>query len=428
MRKRTLLALGIWTLAIAPLSAQYTPPAPFPPTPPPSEGVAPPAQPPTLPPPAYPGPVMPNDPVVVMPAPLVLRPVYDPNAYRIWVRAELLLWWVKNAPMPINVVASDDLVNNPNGTPVGNSSGNYGVFTGGRFAIGGWLETNRNIGIEVAFFGTEQRNSNFSAGSDANGNPMLAFPFINQTPGNVGPALLPITAPGATGFSGGINVSSTLSLWGAEFNGVFCLARTQNFEFTLLAGFRYLDLQENLYIDTSSQSLADNTLTNFHDSFEARNQFYGGQIGTRLTWQSDRFSVDITGKVALGGTSESLNVQGTTVQYPGSSNVPNFYPGGFFAQPSNMGHTTATQFGIIPSVELKFSYAVTPTCRLFVGYDFLYWNQVVRPGSQVDHNINLSQSVVLGNGALTGAASPAPLLNRTDFWAQGMTLGVEFRY
>jgi Putative beta barrel porin-7 (BBP7) len=423
MRKGILLALGIWTLALAlaPLSAQtFLPPIPAP-APFPSEGVGPPA------PPAYPGIQMPSDPIAVMPGPLVLRAVYDPDAYRIWMRAELLVWWVKNAPMPISVVGSNDLINNPNGTPQGNSSGDYGAMSGCRFALGGWLDTNGNIGIEATFFSTEQRAHDFFATSDAGGNPMLAFPFINQTPGSVGPSLLPITTSGK--FSGDINIGSSLSLWGTELNGVFSLLRTSGgFEFTVLAGFRYLDLQENLNIQTDSQSLADNTLTSFHDRFNTRNQFYGGQLGTRLTWQRDRLAFDITGKLALGATCESLDVQGTTVQFPGNSFTPNVYPGGFFAQQSNSGRTTASQFAIVPSVELKLSYAMTPRCRLFVGYDFLYWNQVVRPGSQVDHNINLSQSVVLGNGVLSGPASPAPLFNRTDFWAQGMTFGVEFRY
>ncbi len=447
--RKGIFALGVWLLALAPLSAQtyqplpaqayqppppaYQPPPPaYQPPPPapaqfPSEGVGPPTQmaPPQPAPPPY-G-LMPADPLPMMPAPLVLRPVYDPNAYRIWVRAELLLWWVKDAPMPIGVVASSDMVNNPNGTPLGNNAGDYGAITGFRFAIGGWLDTNRNIGIEATFFDIDSRSNNFSASSDAGGNPMLAIPFINQTPGSVGPALMPITTPGK--FSGDINIGSSLSLWGTELNGVFSLLRTSGgFEVTVLAGFRYLDLQENLNLQTDSQSLADNTLTSFYDSFNTRNQFYGGQLGTRVSWQSDRLSFDIAAKVALGGNYETLDVQGSTVQYPGNSFTPNVYPGGFFAQQSNIGHTTANQFAVIPSVELKMSYAVTPRCRLFVGYDFLYWNQVVRPGSQVDHNINLSQSVVLGNGVLSGPASPAPLFNRTDFWAQGITLGVDFRY
>ena len=64
----------------------------------------------------------------------------------------------------------------------------------------------------------------------------------------------------------------------------------------------------------------------------------------------------------------------------------------------------------------------------FIGYDFMYWSQVVRPGSQVDRNINLSQSSVFGSGALMGPASPSAVINHTDFWAQGITLGLEFQF
>lgn len=399
------------------------------------EAVGPPAGPPTFPAPppqpAYPAPAPPpyfpapyGDPGVLAPAPVVLRPVYNPDAYTIWMRAELLVWWVKNAPQPINVVSAPSTTS-PNLTPLG-TSGDLGTFSGFRFGIGGWLETNHNIGVEANFFAIDNRSSTFNAFSDAGGNPVIGFPFNNQTPGSVGPAIMPITSPGA--FSGGLSVSSNLSLWGTDINGIFRIAKISDFEFTLLAGFRYLDLIENLNVFTSSQSIADGTLTNLQDNFGTRNQFYGGQLGGRFTWTSDRLSFDLTGKLALGVTHEVLDVQGTTIQYPGYSNVPNFFPGGFFAQQSNMGRTAANQFGVIPTVELKINYAVAPWCKLFIGYDFLYWNQVIRPGSNVDHNINLSQSQVLGTGTLAGAASPAPMFNRTDFWAQGLTLGVEFHY
>jgi hypothetical protein len=68
---------------------------------------------------------------------------------------------------------------------------------------------------------------------------------------------------------------------------------------------------------------------------------------------------------------------------------------------------------------------------VFAGYEILYWNRVVRPGDQIDHNVNLSQNAVLdpkGVGTLVGPAQPAPLFNRSDFWAQGINLGLEYRY
>jgi hypothetical protein len=41
---------------------------------------------------------------------------------------------------------------------------------------------------------------------------------------------------------------------------------------------------------------------------------------------------------------------------------------------------------------------------------------------------NLTQSAVLGNGALIGPAYPTPLFNRSDFWAQGLNVALEFRF
>jgi hypothetical protein len=68
---------------------------------------------------------------------------------------------------------------------------------------------------------------------------------------------------------------------------------------------------------------------------------------------------------------------------------------------------------------------------VFAGYDLVYWSQVVRPGNQINHNVNLTQNAVLdpnGLGRLVGPAQPAPLFNRSDFWAQGINLGLEVRY
>jgi hypothetical protein len=227
-------------------------------------------------------------------------------------------------------------------------------------------------------------------------------------------------------------VASSLQLWGAEVNGVACLWRTTNMDFTVLAGFRYVDLQESLRIvnQTNDFSVDPNTVTILNDRFGTRNQFYGGQIGGRLAWQINRLDLELTGKLGLGSTHEVVEIQGSSTQSGPFAATPGTFPGGMFAQPSNIGRFSANQFTVIPAMELKIGYQITPRVRAFAGYDFMYWNQVVRPGSQMDRNINTTQSTVLGTtgGVLQGPASPTPLFNRTDFWAQGVTFGLEFRF
>ena len=54
---------------------------------------------------------------------------------------------------------------------------------------------------------------------------------------------------------------------------------------------------------------------------------------------------------------------------------------------------------------------------------------MVRPGEQIDVAVNSTQvptSVLFG--PLTGPARPAFNFRQSDFWAQGLNLGLEFRF
>ena len=65
---------------------------------------------------------------------------------------------------------------------------------------------------------------------------------------------MPITSPGV--FAGSVSVDSTLQLWGAEANAVGVLfPRQGGFEFSGLAGLRYVQLRETLAIDTLSSDI-----------------------------------------------------------------------------------------------------------------------------------------------------------------------------
>jgi len=80
---------------------------------------------------------------------------------------------------------------------------------------------------------------------------------------------------------------------------------------------------------------------------------------------------------------------------------------------------------------LKLGYEIKRNTRAFVGYDITYWDEVVRPGDQINRRVNLSQNAVLdpnGLGRLVGPAQPAPLFTRSGFWAQGLNFGLEFLY
>jgi hypothetical protein len=366
-------------------------------------------------------------------------------SFRYWARSEYLLWWVKNAPLPIPIVTTGD----PNvgfpalstaggigqpGTQVllGDSSQNFGTFSGMRITLGGWIDQEQIFGIEANGFLLERRPSEFVANSDASGYPPLYLPRFNPTAGIED--AVPIADP-LRGFAGGVVVTQTLQLWGMEANGLLSLWRQGDMEIMLLGGFRYADLRETLQIHNATTDLFTGDVTTLNDFFGTRNQFYGGQIGAQFGFQYESWSIDFNTKIAMGSTHQVVDIQGNITQTGPTPMVPpgaGTFPGGFFAQPSNIGHYTADQFTVIPSVNLNVSYQITKRWRAFFGYEFMYWNQVVRPGDQMNHSVNLTQNAVLdpnaSGGHLIGAAQPAPLFNRTDFWAHGVNFGMEFRF
>jgi hypothetical protein len=393
-----------------------------------------------------------NKPAEVSPEPAMGSTVSTMDnvaGYRAWARVEYLLWWLKNAPLPVPLVTTGDphVGFDPNHLNTVNTAGAIGqpgtqilfgdksirsqAYSGTRLTLGGWVDEEESFGGEGSGFVLERRTKRFVVGSDSAGNPPLYFPIFSAIGG--AERGIPIADP-LRSFSGNVIVNSTLQLWGAECNGIFTMIHNPGLELTLLAGFRYADLRENLQIYNTTTDLIFGNVTNLTDSFDTINQFFGGQIGSRLAVQRDRCYLDLTGKVALGATHQVVNIQGDISQVGPNPLVPpglGTFPGGLFTQSSNIGKRNADRFTVLPSLEVKLSYEINEQTRVFVGYDVMYWDQVVRPGNQINHDVNLTQNAVLdpsGVGKLVGPAQPAPLFKRSDFWAQGISVGLEFRH
>ena len=305
----------------------------------------------------------------------------------------------------------------------GNAGLGFRVISGLRFELGGWLDSQDIFGIDAGGLGQERRVNHFAAASDNTGTPLLALPYFSQTPKNVGERAQVISNPKKQ--AGEIDVAASLEHWNTEINGVFCVFRRPGLEIVLLAGTRYEDLLENLSSRARSLTIATNTTKILNDHFTTRNQFFGSQLGGAVHWQRDVVFLDVAGKIAVGSTHQILDIQGDSSQ---TGPKGGSFPGGLYAQPSNIGRTGANPFSVIPSLEAKLGYQLTPRLRAFIGYDILYWNHILRPGEQIDRNINLTQSPLLGAGVLSGPATPVRLLDRAVFWAQDVNFGFEFRF
>jgi hypothetical protein len=339
-----------------------------------------------------------------------------------YASADYLMWWMRGANSP--PLVSTGILGAP-GTSVlfgGPGALTKDMFSGGRFTLGYWFDPERTCGIETDWLFLGQRSAQFATNSAAF--PTLVRPFISLNTG--GPAGEVVTAPGGPG--GGVAVRAPSSLWGGEINMVnnlFGDASGWPGRLNLLVGFRFLELQEDLNIAEFSDNAGNLRVS--EDHFGTHNEFYGTQLGLDWTWRCGRWSIDMRAKVAMGDTVRTVNINGATGFFApgGAATGAN---GGLLALPSNIGRTTRSCFGVVPEAGINVGYQVTDNLRLYVGYSFLYWANVYRPGDQVDPVIDASQIPGAVGIAPAGQNRPKVLLHGTGFWAQGMNCGLQYRY
>jgi len=68
---------------------------------------------------------------------------------------------------------------------------------------------------------------------------------------------------------------------------------------------------------------------------------------------------------------------------------------------------------------------LTAHLQLVAGYSLLYWQNVVRPGDQLNPAINPSQRF---GGTLVGPPAPLFSFNSEPFWVQSLNFRLEYRY
>jgi hypothetical protein len=350
--------------------------------------------------------------------------------------AEYLLWWAKQDKVPVLASTSTDPFDNGFlGAPTtevlfGGGGINGGPGSGFAITAGFWIDDCcKEEAVFVRGFWLGLPGTDFFAGSSRV--PVIARPFFNV---NQGTEFSELTAfPGR--FVGALGVQGNGQLFGTEVNGLCNVYRGCNYRLDVFGGFRYADLQESLTISETVRGLpaAPAPFTNAtfvgRDFFSTNNEFFGGQAGLAAEYNRGAWSLEVFGRVALGDTHQEILIDGSQVVTQANGTRQRFV-GGLLALPSNIGHYHRDQFGVIPELELNVGYQLTSHLRAYIGYDVLYWNNVVRPGGQIDRNLDITQIPnfpVPGVGP-AGQNQPSAPRPSTDFWAQGLTFGFEMRF
>jgi hypothetical protein len=328
----------------------------------------------------------------------------------------------------------------PTGGP--NPEIGLGYTPGARVTIGGWTDGGYHlpgcpaIGLEASYLTLGRVATHFEASSNAFGLPLLARPVVDATTDRE--TVLLVSAPASAGGpAGSFKVDTSTELWGAEANAFMPFFGWHHVMLGGMAGFRYINFEEGLQIDQQSKLLSNgiaflNGVTikppatlNIFDDFQTRNNFYGGQVGAQLAVDLWRFTFSGQAKIALGTMHEQVEILGTTtVSKPPLGRLST--PGGILALPSNSGDFGQYEFAIVPEATGKVSLQITNNINVSVGWTFMYMNNVQRPGNLIDRNVNPAQLPSSQSWTPLPAVPPVPAFSfvRSDFWVQGLTLGL----
>jgi len=394
----------------------------------------------------------------------------EPGAlpYRWYGSFEYLYWWIRDGGLPPLVTTGSPTdaipgVLNPTLGPstqiiYGNQSIDTQGRSGARFELGRWFGCGTPWAIEGGLFFLGQRTASFSAGGDGSPNsPVVARPFFEDN--RQVESVEYVNFPGFV--SGTINITSTNNFYGANLDWrrrIWCNPGCQRrcntcnnscWRVDGQLGFRYLHFDEDLSIAETPTSVVPlvneagllfpaGTSQALTDSFQVRNDFYGAMFGLITEWQRGRWNLSLSTRVSLGSTHEKVEIAGSqTLFVPGAAPVT--VSGGLLARPSNIGTYTSNSFAVVPEVGFNVGYQVTPHWRVFAGYSFLYWSDMVRVGDQIDRTVNLGglplsiqpgqTSIFTGQVIPAGDPNrPAPILKETDFWAQGINVGFQWTW
>jgi hypothetical protein len=346
-----------------------------------------------------------------------------------WSRYELLMWYPKAMPLPPLLTAAPtgafpQLGGASTTLLAGGQSLDTPMSAGGRF-VWGWAKDDGDWGWEMCYFFTGTRTARL--GYDGRFRDVtLGRPVVDALAGIE--SVVPVSAVVAPGQ---FVATSTNRMTGWEVNGVWNLGISATGYLNLVGGYRYFQNHEGVRLEQTTITNLGNGSSfwmNSADQFDAHTRFHGGQIGLEFGRDWNRFFIEGVTKVAFGRSDEIVKIGGQTnfgtIGFPLTA-----AQGGMLSSGPNAGRRENSAFAVLPEGSLRVGYRFRDRSRFYVGYNVIYLSDAVRAGDQIDRRIgfaNAAANTVPILAPLRGV--PDTSFTRTDFWAQGLTLGLEWTY
>lgn len=306
---------------------------------------------------------------------------------------------------------------------------------GPRAEVGFFLDECQRCSLSVGGFFLFPQHERFAARSSALGDPTLSRPYLDANTGAL--SAFPIAEPGV--LAGGVVTDLRSQLFGFEGNLGWGDCVCPGLRITGLLGFRSLFLDEDLSVYSNSTALVPGggaflgypvgpgSILEVGDRIGTTNRFYGGQLGAQVRWNYGCLCVDAYGKIGLGVTQQRAHLAGASRLTVGNSSV--LAPGGVLAGLNNAGDFSRNEFGTVPQFGINLAFNVHPCVRFRTGYSFLLWNDVVRPGDQIDPVVNPAYVPTDRRyGSAAAPARPAFNIGEQTLWLHTLSVGMEFHY
>jgi hypothetical protein len=296
--------------------------------------------------------------------------------------------------------------------------------TGLHIGAGYWLDSGRIFSVDVGFRMLESQAAIFSESST--GTPILARPFTNPVTG-AGDSVV-VAFPGRS--SGSIFIRDRSgNFYDAHVDLSEQILRCNGFRLDSLVGYRFFRYDEGLHIRQSISpaggAFAPGTQVVSTDDFVAENEFNGFDLGFRLGYQAQLWSLDFLAKCAVGEVGRLVTIQGNQV-----TTVPGVAPvtraGGVLALSSNSGTFSRREWQPFPEFGVNWSWQIAPGIQMRLGYTFLLLCNIARAHEQVDLTVNPA----LLPPAMTPVDINRPAFTeaKSSMWIQTINVGMEFSF
>ncbi|MBI83482.1 MAG: hypothetical protein CMJ81_09820 [Planctomycetaceae bacterium] len=341
------------------------------------------------------------------------------------LEAGALLWWIEGFGTPVLATTSPEETPQADAGVLGQPD--TSVLFGGEevndhLRSGGRIRLTKYVGpcysLEAGYTFLEQQSRDFFTSSAEV--PIVGRPYFDVVGGEEVSGLTAF--PGLVG--GSLAVHAETELGFANLAVRRALRRDPCKKVDLMVGYRYGRLKESLgfvEINEATQIVIEGTALELIDQFNTLNEFHGGEIGLVTELERDCWKLELMTKLCLGNTRSSVTVRGETIQnVPGEE--PTTFQGGFLAQGTNIGDYEENSFSVIPEFNITLTRQLWCGWKAMLGYTFLFWTDVARPGDQIDRELNDSQ---FPPGELVGESRPAFQHTSSDMWVQGISLGFQ---